>query len=203
MEVVCSSLHVIFALIWRLKMKKIVIAALAVSTFAATPAFAQNMTGQTDSDDTVITANIPAVCELTAPADRTLAIDPTVNGAGETIGNVNIRCNDPEGFTFTTTSANPAGSPVEGSAGGLLVPTDSLADSSIAYRVFASGQSLFGAPKQAGDISANPGGFVAAGGQDVQVSFGGSGVRNRAGNAPGLPYAGIYQDTVTFTVTSN
>jgi hypothetical protein len=181
-------------------MKKFLYAALAATTLFATPAFAQNTAGVTDSDDTVITANIPNVCELTAPADVTLA-SFLGNGTGGSIGNVNILCNDPDGFTFTATSANPSGAPVEGSSGGLLVPTDSSADSSIAYRVVTNGQALFGAPKQAGDLTANAGDFV--GGKDIDIAFVSNGVRNLAGTGPGLPYAGIYQDTVTFTVVSN
>lgn len=185
-------------------MKKVLFAALAATTMFATPAFAQNTSGVTDSDDTVITANIPAVCEITAPADHTVVVNPTTNGAAESIGNINILCNDPDGFTLTTTSAHPSGSPVEGSPGGLLVPIDNSSRSTastIAYRVAALGNSLFNVPKQANQLSANPGGFV--GGQDVDILFITSGMRDLRGNGPGLAYAGIYRDTVTFTVTSN
>jgi hypothetical protein len=183
-------------------MKKFVIAALAATSALGAPAFAQNASGVGNSDSMVITANIPEVCTVSAPVDITVTNFQT-NGSGGSLGNVNINCNDPEGFTFSTATANGGTATAEGSPAGLLVPTDSAADTSIVYRVVANGQTLFGAPKQAGDLEtgATPATYI--GGHDIPVSYVSSGFRSRNGGPGGAAFAGIYQDTVTFTVASN
>lgn len=77
-------------------MKKLAFAALAASTLFASPAFAQN-----DVKSTTITANIPLVCNITAPAGGAVAIGTTT-----AIGDSAANCNDPDGFTATVRSAN-------------------------------------------------------------------------------------------------
>src|SRR5690606_2751300 len=79
-----------------INMKKIIIAALATTVFAA-PALAA-------TDTTTIGADIAAVCTIDGPNDN--ANLNLASTAAQSLGNVTIQCNDPQGFTASATSSN-------------------------------------------------------------------------------------------------
>ena len=175
-------------------MKKLLVAALAATTLA-TPALAQNASSR-DRDRTVVTANVAYLCEIDAPPEAILA-NPQISGAGSTLGDVVIDCNDPDGFTFSADSRNGLVAGPQNQPSGQLLATDSANNTSaILYRVVVDGASFFGSPRQPQGLAGatDAGDFI--GGRIVPVSLISDGFRGDA-------FAGTYRDVVIFTVDGN
>lgn len=82
-------------------MNKLVIAAVAATTFIGTSASAQTY-GTSGTDTTLLRATIAPICTVDAPTGGSLA----VNQANQPVGNSAAQCNDPDGFTSTVASTN-------------------------------------------------------------------------------------------------
>jgi hypothetical protein len=156
-------------------MKKMIFAALAASTFIATPALA---------DTTTISGDVAPVCTIDGPPD-TAGLNLTIGGPAQALGNVHIQCNSLNGYAATASSAN----------GGLL---NSNARS--AARLSYSLETPYGAialttPQ---GITVSPGNQQSVDGYDVPVGV------LVTGNSNGAPvFAGRYSDVITWTITAN
>jgi len=149
-------------------------AALALATFAA-PAFA---------DEVNVSGEIAVVCNVTAPSDVN-TLDLT-NAGAQPIGAVNVKCNSYSGFKATVESVN----------GGKLLSADSPSAYSYAINYGVGPVSLtspyvvFAA--QPGDTLSIAAAASAAG-RDYGISIEGISTTD-------IPYAGVYADTLVFTV---
>ena len=154
-------------------MKKLALAALAASAFAATPAFA-------NSQNTVIYANVPLVCQITAPGNN-----GSINLNGSTpIGDVTAQCNNAAGFTASLSSLNGFKLKDQGNASNTTT---------YAYSVTVAGVGTINTNQS---LNINPGPAETL----SPLAFG---VTINTSGPTGLPYAGTYQDTLTWTLTAN
>lgn len=155
-------------------MKKLALAALAASAFAATPAFA-------NSQNTVIYANVPLVCQITAPGNN-----GSINLNGSTpIGDVTAQCNNAAGFTAELSSLNGFK---------LKDQTNSSNTTTYAYSVSVAGVGSMINTNQSLNIHPGPAETLSPIALGVTINTSGP---------TGLPYAGTYQDTLTWTLTAN
>lgn len=160
-------------------MKRILIAAAALSAFAA-PAFAQT------SDAMTVGGSIAPVCSIQAPGDATVNL-----GGGSTsqgIGGVTLQCNDPQGFTAGLSSAN----------NGRLVNTES-AGSSYAYSLTVAGMSG-NFPLTTATQTINSSGL---GGNAFAITPQVVNLGVSLGGLTGPAYSGTYADVLTFTISAN
>lgn len=161
-------------------MKKLTIAALA-ATIVVTPAHAQSY-GTSDTDTTTITATVPVTCTVDAPAGGAIS---SVAGTETPIGNSAARCNDPDGFTLTISSANA----------GKLKGSLSSHTSVIPYKLLIAEQgpavSLVNPVTIVeGDVIAAEAGYIRATSIVVQEPV-------------GPKYADSYSDTITYKIVPN
>jgi hypothetical protein len=159
-------------------MKKIIFAALAASTFIATPAFAQA------SDTTTITASIALVCTIDAPAGGTV---PVSGNTG--IGNVSAQCNDPDGFTATLSSANA----------GVLNAADPDNATNIPYTFTISGVTDGDGPQSL----ATPKSFPRSPGDQTAVNGFSLPMQIQTNGPDGPAFADTYSDVITFAIVAN
>jgi len=185
-------------------MKKLLIAIAALTTVAATPAFAET------TKDFDVTASVGSVCgafrdgenDISVPFSD-LALTPTTsvitaNGTG-----VGYRCNSPGGFIRTITSANK---------GKLVRAGASAADAlnSIPFKMNHGGGSSLSFSEvslSVDKVDTFPGAPAFLTGQTGTVTFSIPGVAVSSGNNYGAPgtsvFAGTYADTVTISITAN
>lgn len=162
-------------------MKKLVLAALAATVFAA-PAFAQGKPtagNDFDSATTTISGAIPLSCTIEAPEGSNI-LDLTDNGA-QSIGDVNVACNSVAGYTVSAASANA----------GKLAAEDSA--TTFAYEIGAYGSFVSLAQGASLPVQGANSGQIA---QNVALDV-------KVGQRVGAAYAGVYADTITLSVQSN
>lgn len=131
-----------------------------------------------NSDTTTLSATIDANCNLDAPNNASV----NLNGPTE-IGNLRITCNDAQGFLFSLSSRNGFELEAEGST------------SKVPYTLSSP---LFPGTGRNSDIENQPvpaarGMWVA--GRDIPVIVN--------ANLADPAYAGVYTDTLTWTITAN
>lgn len=185
-------------------MKKMLIAALAATSFGATPALADNQIAY------AVSGNVGSICGVfrhdgsnfltTVPVNfGELATTSAQVAVGA--GSATYRCNSANGFSRSITSANNGVLIRNGSSGG--------AANQIAYTMSHGGGSGLGFAAQslAGGKTTTHGGSTAfLAGQTGSVNFQVNGVQAAPdGNqSPGTTvFAGTYTDTVTIAVTAN
>ncbi|QNA82974.1 hypothetical protein G4G27_02300 [Sphingomonas sp. So64.6b] len=154
-------------------MKKILIAA-AVSVIAsASPAFA-------NTANTTVYAQISAQCDITSPGTTLVAL----SGATE-LGNIGIICNSAQGFTATAQSLHA----------GKLVDETNHSGTAYDYVLNVDG---------VGDVALDGTYNQVFGGNNGQFINGITlGSRINVTGATGPAYAGVYQDTISFSITAN
>ncbi len=187
-------------------MKKFLIAIAALTTVAATPAFATDAPASNLTYN--LSANVSSVCGVYRSSGSTVNVpfndlaqvssstSLTVSG-----GSASYRCNSPVGFTRTIASVNS----------GKLVRAGSNGDASnsIPFKMtHGGGSSLdFVATSLSSAISETfpTGAFLS--GQTGSVNFivnGVADINTNLNNAPGTTvFAGTYSDTVTISVTAS
>ncbi len=185
-------------------MKKLLIAAVASTAFIATPALADNtLTYSLDADvgsicgvfrhnGTAYVTNVPVNFGELATTSANVPV-----GAGS----ATYRCNNPNGFTRTISSANSGVLRRDGSAGG--------AANEIEFRMSHGGGSGLGFATQTlatPKVTNLSGSTAFLAGQTGSVNFEVTGVQASLGGnqAPGTTvFAGNYTDTVTIAITGN
>lgn len=191
-------------------MKKIILAAVAATGFVASPAFAQaNNNGVVGNVVMNLTADVSSICgavDFLNPVTvnfndlATVATTATVTRSN----GLSIICNDADGGTVTTTSANAGQLRRNGTLTG--------AGNVIPYTVGITGGSGLAVP--AGTSLATPvsrtfsGSTAYLAGQSMTVNFTTNGVlESNVGNVNEgertTVFAGNYTDTVTVSVTAN
>lgn len=147
---------------------------MALSGFAAAPAFAA-------SDAVVVYGSVPYVCTISAPADN-----GSVNLAGGTtaLGNLTAQCNDPQGFTASLDSLNDfklaeAGNP-----------------SYFTYVLDVSGLNISSDQSINSNAMGPPEDYDLISTVTVPLAV-------ESTTLVGPAYAGLYQDTITFTINGN
>lgn len=154
-------------------MKKLALAALAAATMISTPAFA---------DTTVIYASIAEVCTVDGPDNK------EINLSGSTpLGNVVAQCNNATGFTFQIQSLNNFA----------LIDQDAANGNGTTYPYTLS---VAGLP---GTISNNVTFNSAPGLNAAIITPQSAAVTVNVAAPTGPAYAGVYQDTITWTIAAN
>ena len=191
-------------------MKKFLMALAAVTTVAASPAFAQAAQAAPASNLTFdVNAKVSSVCgayRSTGPTVTVAFNDLTSLLSSQsrivTAGSVTYRCNSPAGFTRTITSAN-SGKLVRDSSNG-------DASNSIPYQMFHGGivggisfDPISLSSAKTDTFSGLPEFLVGAGGRIYFNVSGVADVTTDANNGSGTTvYAGNYTDTVTISVAA-
>jgi hypothetical protein len=158
-------------------MTKLMIAALAATTAFATPAFA--------SSTTSVTAEVPAVCSLTAPGSVSVA----TSGLSD-LGTANLICNSASGFTIHVSSQN----------GGFLADHNGPSTTHLPYTLSVPQYGVSNLALTTADMPINPGAGAAPyviGGLALDVKL------NVGQPTGGLLYAGTYTDVITYSINAN
>lgn len=139
------------------------------------------------ADDILVSGEIPVSCSVTAPGDKT-NLDLS-NGNAQAVGAVNVKCNSYSGFDATITSTN----------NGALVSDASPSRYSYAVN-YGAGPINLTTPhtamaRQGGD-AASIAAAASAAGKDYNLV-----IENIS--TTDIPYAGVYADTLTFTITAH
>lgn len=184
-------------------MKRIVLAALAASTVFATPAFAA---GTTAEASTAFTGDRAVVCNLTGVAATIDFGDLGNKGAApaQTNNGIDLFCNQPFSVTLTSQNGylklhttNGANNAI-GEAG----PFESAANPGFAAGLDYSATAILGSTSVTGDSSQITGATPTFIGNSPALNVHNAKVRydTIAGSLPLL--GGIYQDTLTITLTT-
>ena len=191
-------------------MKKFLIAIAALTTVAATPAFATGAPSSSSSSLTfILDASVGSVCGVYKSNGPTVTVpfgDLAATASGTPLsvvgGSASYRCNSPVGFTRTIASANS----------GKLVRAGSNGDASnsIPFTMEhggGSGLNFAAISLATNKVDTLTGSAAFLAGQSGTVKFNVNGVGNgdsNVNNAPGTTvFAGTYSDTVTISVTAS